>query len=144
MVGSNVPPVVKALDGPSVRVTGWVEELLPLYRSSRVGIAPLRYGAGVKGKVGEALSLGLPMAMTSIAAEGMHIQDGVTGMVSDDPAGLADRIVQLMADDDLWRRLSARGRELISERFGPRAAQAAILGVLREARRSPITQEVPA
>ena len=144
VVGSNVPPIVKALDGPSVRVTGWVEDLLPLYRSTRVGIAPLRYGAGVKGKVGEALSLGLPMAMTSIAAEGMHIEDGATGMVCDDPAGLADRIVALMDDDDLWRRLSASGRELISEHFGPRAAQAAILTVLREARHAPAGQEVPA
>lgn len=144
VVGSNVPPAVKALAGPSVRVAGWVEDLLPLYRSARVGIAPLRYGAGVKGKVGEALSLGLPMAMTSIAAEGMHIEDGVHSMVADDPQGLADRVVALIDDDALWLRLSANGRELISERFGPRAAQAAILSVLRATERVAVAEGVPA
>ena len=144
IVGSNVPPVVRALDGPSVRVVGWVEDLLPLYRSVRVGIAPLRYGAGVKGKVGEALSLGLPMGMTTIAAEGMHLKDGVSAMVADDPDGLADRIVALIDDDALWRSMSASGREVISERFGPRAAQAAILTVLRETSAMQAVAEVPA
>jgi GT2 family glycosyltransferase len=144
VVGSNVPPAVKALETKAVRVAGWVEDLLPLYRSARVGIAPLRYGAGVKGKVGESLSLGLPMAMTTIAAEGMHIEDGVSSMVSDDPEGLADRILALLDDDDLWRTLSANGRELISEHFGPRAAQAAILSVLRETAPAKTLEEVPA
>lgn len=134
VVGSNVPAVVKALDGPAVRIAGWVQDLVPLYRSSRVGIAPLRYGAGVKGKVGEALSLGLPMAMTSIAAEGMHIENGVQSMVSDDASTMAEQIGCLLSDDALWQRLSDAGRLLIAERFGPAAARRAIMDTLSATR----------
>jgi len=140
-------PQEQALASSSVRVAGWVEDLLPLYRSSRVGVAPLRYGAGVKGKVGESLSLGLPMVMTTIAAEGMHVEDGVQSMVADDPDGFADRIVVLMEHDALWAAVSARGRELISERFGPGAAKTAILQSIRatdQRRLAPVEDWVPA
>jgi O-antigen biosynthesis protein len=133
VVGSNVPDSIRALAGDHVRIAGWVDDLVPLYRSARVGLAPLRYGAGIKGKVGEAMSLGLPMAMTTIAAEGMHITDRVEGMVADDPAAMADAICALIVDDELWARVSAAGRVLIDQRFGVSAARASIIATLQAA-----------
>lgn len=144
VVGSNVPPTITALAGPSVKVLGWVEDILPLYRSARLAVAPLRYGAGVKGKVGESLAFGLPMVMTSIAAEGMHVDDGIHGLVADEAPGFAARVVELMEDDDLWRRVSMRGRDLISQRFGPGAARSAIMTVLRDVRGRTAPEGVPA
>ena len=121
VAGSQVPPRVHALKSEAVEVIGWVPRLEPLYGRVRAAVAPLRYGAGIKGKVGEALSLGVPTAMTAVAAEGMHIDDGVHALVADDPAALAERIVRLLRDDDLWLQLSRRGRQLVEQRFSPKA-----------------------
>jgi GT2 family glycosyltransferase/glycosyltransferase involved in cell wall biosynthesis len=123
IAGSHMTDRVRALQSEAVEVIGWVPRLEPLYACVRAVVAPLRYGAGLKGKVGEALSLGVPTAMTAIAAEGMHIDDGVHALVADQPAELADRIVRLMRDDDLWFQLSRSGQKLIEQRFSPEAVR---------------------
>jgi GT2 family glycosyltransferase/glycosyltransferase involved in cell wall biosynthesis len=130
IAGSHVPDRIRALASDAVEVLGWVPSLAPLYARVRAAIAPLRYGAGIKGKVGEALALGVPMAMTAIAAEGMHIEDGVHALVADDPAGLAARIVRLMQDDDLWLSLARGGQRLAAERFSPGAVLPLLEGLL--------------
>lgn len=84
----------------------------------RLSIAPLRYGAGLKGKVGEALAAGLPVVGTTIAAEGYaHPERGM--LVEDGPDGFARAMVRLSTDDELWTRLSEGGRSLIGEQLGP-------------------------
>jgi glycosyltransferase involved in cell wall biosynthesis len=121
IAGADITDRVRALESEAVQVLGWVPRLEPLYARVRAAVAPLRYGAGMKGKVGEALSVGVPMAMTTVAAEGMYIENGVHALVADDPDMLADGIVQLLQDDDLWVRLSNRGQRLVEERYSPRA-----------------------
>lgn len=123
IAGSHPTERVRRLQAPGVEVLGWVPRLEPLYRRVRVAVAPLRYGAGMKGKVGEALSLGVPAALTPVAAEGMYIDDGVHAFVAEDPDSLAERVVQLLTDDDVWLGMSWRGRRLIDERFSPQAVR---------------------
>lgn len=118
IVGDAAPPEVLALAGPDVTVTGWVPSVEPYLRSARVSVAPLRYGAGLKGKIGEALAAGLPVVTTSVGAEGMGLEDGAAALVADDPAAFAAAIVRLHADDELWRALSTAGPALVSERYG--------------------------
>jgi GT2 family glycosyltransferase/glycosyltransferase involved in cell wall biosynthesis len=136
IAGSHPPDEVLALANDRVTVTGWVQDLLPLYAASRVAVAPLRYGAGVKGKVGEAMSLGMPMVLTSIASEGMHIDHGVHALVADNPEDFAANVIQLLRDDDLWLRLSSAGRQLIHDRFGVDATRGMIEQALSQAARS--------
>src|SRR5262249_31061824 len=123
IAGSHTTDRVRALASEGVEVVGWQPHLEPLYSRVRAAVAPLRYGAGVKGKVGEALALGVPTVMTSVAAEGMHIVDDVHGIVADDPEELAERLVRLMSDNDLWLRLSRRGQQLVQEQFSPSAVR---------------------
>ena len=130
IVGSEPTQAVLALAAQSVTVAGWVPETLPVYEAARIAIAPLRYGAGVKGKVGEAMSLGVPMVMTSIASEGMHIEHGVHALVADDPQDFADHIADLVTNDDLWRTLSHNGEQLIHDRFGVDATRAMVADAL--------------
>jgi O-antigen biosynthesis protein len=118
IVGSDPTSAILNLASDNVTVAGWVPDTMSLYESSRIAIAPLRYGAGVKGKVGEALSLGVPMVVTSIASEGMHIQDRQHALVSDTSEEFANSILELMSDDLLWRSISVAGQDLIHERFG--------------------------
>ncbi|WP_184728963.1 glycosyltransferase [Saccharopolyspora phatthalungensis] len=126
IVGSNPTDEVRALAGPGVQVHGWVADLGPRYAMSRVTLAPLRFGAGVKGKVGESLSLGVPVVGTAVAIEGMHLTDGQEVLVADDAAGLAEATVRLLTDDDDWRRLSEAGKAGIAAQFGPDVSRAAL------------------
>lgn len=131
VVGPHAPDGIRALQSDGVEILGWVQDLLPLYGSVRMVVAPLRYGAGVKGKVGEALALGVPTVMTSIAAEGMHVEDGVHAFVADDPETMAALIVRLFADDAIWHALSRRGRALVTDRCSPAAVRPLLDAVLR-------------
>ena len=120
VVGSNPPPEILALASKHVDVVGWVHRLDPLYASARVVIAPLRFGAGIKGKVGEALGFGVPVVTTSVGAEGMGLIDGVTARIADDEQGIADAVLALLDDDGLWSDLSAAGLAYVDEAFGAR------------------------
>jgi GT2 family glycosyltransferase len=124
IVGQNPPPEIETLSGPNVHVTGWVADLQPLLAEHRVSVAPLRYGAGMKGKIGEALAHGLPVVTTPSGAEGM---DGNGAMlVAEGPQELAAAAVSLLRDDVLWTELADKGRALVEERWSPRAVQRSV------------------
>ena len=110
LVGSNPTAQVLALAGERVEVTGFVDdgELQRRYAQARVAVVPLRYGAGVKSKVVEALQQGLPLVTTSVGAQGLP---GVeeTCAVADDEAALADHLLRLLDDDAAWQQQSRFG-----------------------------------
>jgi O-antigen biosynthesis protein len=76
-----------------VEVTGYVPETAPYLRAAWVSIAPLRFGAGMKGKVGEAMSFGLPVVTTSVGAEGFGLTPGEHALVADDPDEFAQAVI---------------------------------------------------
>jgi glycosyltransferase involved in cell wall biosynthesis len=119
IVGARPPAEVVELARPEVDVTGWVQDLTPLYESARVMVAPLRYGAGMKGKVTQSLAAGLPVVTTPIGAEGLEAVDGREMMIAERPADLAARIVRVLREDDLWRELSRAGQEVAARLFSP-------------------------
>lgn len=121
IAGSNPPPEFEAYAAhdPNVQVTGFVEDHRKLLMQCRVGMAPLRYGAGIRGKIGEYLACGLPCVTTGIGAEGMGLRHGIEVMVADAPDAFAARIVELHADEEAWGRLSAAGAAYIERTFSP-------------------------
>lgn len=121
-VGSKPPQVVQDLAAHDVEITGFVEDLKPMLDRMRVSVAPLRYGAGVKGKVGTALANGLPTVVSPVAAEGMSIIDGEHVLTASSPIEFAEAIVQVYTDKVLWTRLSQHGVECAERTWGPRAA----------------------
>ena len=125
-------PEVDALAAPGVLVTGHVPDLAPLYAGSRVAIAPLRFGAGIKGKVLEAMACGLPVVMTPVAAEGTGAVAGVHALVAATPAAFADAVVALYTDDVLWRQLAAAGQQLVDERFSHAAVKSILAATIAE------------
>jgi GT2 family glycosyltransferase/SAM-dependent methyltransferase/glycosyltransferase involved in cell wall biosynthesis len=114
IVGPNPPPEVSLLASPLVDVTGWVDDLEPLLRSSRLLVAPISYGAGLKGKVTQALAAGLPVVTTPLGVEGLAPVEGEQVLVGRDTAELVRHVVRACTDDRLWERLSAGGQELIA------------------------------
>jgi GT2 family glycosyltransferase/SAM-dependent methyltransferase len=113
IVGPHPNEEVQALAGPNVDVTGWVEDLQPLIDGARLMVAPLRYGAGMKGKVTQSLGAGLPVVTTPTGAEGLGAEDGAELLIGCDAAQLAEQVVRAYTDDELWRTLSARGQDVV-------------------------------
>ncbi|MBS0565924.1 MAG: glycosyltransferase [Proteobacteria bacterium] len=130
VIGSKVVEEVLALATGSVIVHGYVEDIAPYMDGCRISVAPLRVGAGVKGKVNMAMSYGLPVVATTTAVEGMHVRAGSDVLVADAPAEFADAIVRLYADEALWNTLSANGLANVRAHFSFDAARAALKAIL--------------
>jgi glycosyltransferase involved in cell wall biosynthesis len=118
IVGSNGPAEITALEGPRITVSGFVtdERLAELYRKARVAIAPVRFGAGVKGKVVEAMRYGVPIVTTTTGGQGLPLA-GVGVPQHDDAAEFAQAVITMLEDDEMWRRVSASEQSLAKERF---------------------------
>jgi GT2 family glycosyltransferase/SAM-dependent methyltransferase len=114
IVGSHAPREVEALATSRVDVRGWVAELEPLLDAARVLAAPVRFGAGMKGKVTQGLAAGLPIVTTPVGAEGLDASDGEQMLIGETAEALAERILRVVEDDALWGSLSQQGQELIT------------------------------
>ena len=97
---------------------------------ARIALAPLRYGAGVKGKVNLSMAHGQPVVATSCAVEGMHLRDGEDVLVADDAQGFADAIVRLYEDEALWPRLRDNGLVNVERHFSLDAGRDVVRRVL--------------
>lgn len=123
IVGSNPTQDILALNSADVIVTGFVsdEELTNLYNSCRVVVAPLRFGAGVKGKVVEAIYNQVPLVTTSIGAEGLsEIEDYID--ISDDALNFAEKVVEIYRDEKTWNKMSIKSIEYIDTYFSQERA----------------------
>ena len=123
ILGSHITERVKALASPSIRPIGFISSPESVFERSRVFVAPLRDGAGMKGKIGHSLSCGLPVVTTTIGAEGLDLVDGTHALIADRPDDFARAVVRAYSDARLWKRLSTRGRSHIVSRFSERATQ---------------------
>lgn len=117
IVGNNPTAKVESLASSHVTVTGWVPETRPYLERCRVAVIPLRYGAGNKGKVGEAMAHGVPMVSTSIGAEGMNIVHGVHAFIADTPEEFARYAVELYTNEGLWKEFAAAGQKLVAAQY---------------------------
>lgn len=113
---------------------GHVADLSPLLSACRAGVAPLRFGAGVKGKVNLYMAHGLPCVATACAAEGMHLRDGEDALIADDADAFVDAIARLHGDDGLWATLSANGRRNVQRHFSFEAAREAVAATFAKGR----------
>lgn len=130
VIGSKVPDAIRALADEHVLVHGYVEDIAPYMDGCRISVAPLRYGAGVKGKVNMAMSYGLPVVATIAAVEGMHVRAGEDVLVADEAAAFAANVVRLYRDEALWNRLSANGLANVERHFSFDAAREALRRLL--------------
>ena len=117
----------RTLQSDGVTVHGRVRDLRALYAQVRLSVAPLRFGAGVKGKVNQAMSLGVPVVLSTVAAEGMHLTHGLDAMIADEPDAMVAAIREAYYDPALWLRLSEAGLENVRAHFSPERARDALL-----------------
>jgi GT2 family glycosyltransferase/glycosyltransferase involved in cell wall biosynthesis len=117
IVGNNPTQKVHDLASEHIVVTGWVPEVKPYLSKCRVSVIPLRFGAGMKGKVGETMSHGLPMVSTTVGTEGMRIVPQEHAFVTDHAQEFARYAVQLYSDKAIWEEMSRKGKDLISSQY---------------------------
>ncbi|OCC14270.1 Glycosyltransferase [Dissulfuribacter thermophilus] len=118
IVGSNPSKEIKGLANDYIEVTGYVPDVSDFFMKSRVFVSPLRYGAGLKGKIGQSLGYGLPVVTTSIGAEGFLMQgEEPPFLIADDPSDFAEKVLSLYRQKDLWEEMSARGKAFIGRHF---------------------------
>lgn len=130
LAGSKPPQEVLDLAGDGVVVPGWIEDLGPLYQSARVVVAPLRYGAGMKGKIGESLSRGVPTVTTPDGVDGLGVEAGRDVLIGDDAEEIADLVASIYTDRPRWEAMSGSGRAAIEDRFGLEASRKRLVSLL--------------
>lgn len=131
VVGADAPAEILALARvPGVRLHGHVPDLVPLLTQARIAIAPLRFGAGVKGKVNQAMAHGVPVVATACAVEAMHLHDGDDVLVADTADAFAAAILRLETDAALWQRLADHGCASVAQHFSADAARPVLRRVL--------------
>ena len=101
----NVNHEISDINHPNINFLGYVPDIEPLFKSNRMMVAPLRYGAGVKGKIGQAFEYYLPVITSSIGAEGMNLIHNENLLIEDTKEGFANAIINLYTDKMLWQKL---------------------------------------
>ena len=126
-IGGDVPPDIRERgDHDGVVIHGHVADIAPYMDGCRISVAPLRFGAGVKGKVNLAMAHGQPVVATGCAVEGMHLVDGRDVLVADDADGFAAQTVRLYRDQALWASLAQAGLENVRQHFSLDAARGTV------------------
>jgi len=139
LIGSKAPEQVRALDGNGVRFHGFVKSLDPWLDGCRLAVAPLRYGAGIKGKVNMSMSRGQPVVATPMAVEGMFAQSGRDVLIAESAQEFAAEVVRLYRDEELWNRISESGLENVRQYFSVETARLGLQRLLESLQ----TQENP-
>jgi GT2 family glycosyltransferase/glycosyltransferase involved in cell wall biosynthesis len=123
IVGDKAPPDVVALADEDIVVTGSQRDVRQLFDSVRLSVAPLRFGAGVKGKINQSMAFGVPVVATSLAVEGMELTDHEDVLVADEPEDFARALIELYESEELWNRLSENGIKKTKESYSVDAAR---------------------
>lgn len=132
LVGSRMPEWLQNTHAPGLYNHGFVEDLMPHLTGRKVALAPLRYGAGVKGKVNQAMAHGIPVVATSMAAEGLHTEHDVDILIADDTDSFVDEIIRVYHDEELWQRLSEGGLANVEAHFSRKAARQVLEDILSQ------------
>ncbi|MGH9194214.1 MAG: glycosyltransferase family 4 protein, partial [Acidimicrobiia bacterium] len=134
LAGSSPPESLLRRHGGSVAVTGYVDDLEALYREATVIVAPNLTGAGVKFKVLDAMSHGLPVVATPIAAEGIveGSPPGVFAAITGDPQAMAAQLLEILEDPDTGRAIGRAAREWVRTKYDLEHSVATMLRTYRE------------
>ena len=141
VVGNKPPEEVLALASDRVIVTGFVEELTPYFEASRVFVAPLRYGAGIKGKLVTALAHGVPSVATNIAAEGIAHAGDEHMSIADDPSQFASEVLRIYEDESSWSRMREAGLRYVEDNYSRAATSKICLHALNVADETWLTRQ---
>lgn len=136
LAGAEPTKEVRALAGPKVTVTGWVEDIRPYYQSARIFVAPMLSGSGLQNKLLEAMAMGIPCVTTLVANGTLGATSKQEILVGKCTAAMVSHIVRLLGDSKLRERLSVKGRAFVLKNYSWEESCKYLELVLRQAVRN--------
>lgn len=117
--GAYPPPKATALHNvkQGFLIKGWADDALAVMQHARVCLAPLAFGAGLKGKLLDAMRCGTPNVTTAVGAEGMTLDSNWSGVIAQDSDSIAQAAVALYQQPELWHRLQTNGFDIVQKKF---------------------------
>ena len=117
--GAYTPPKATALHNPAqgFHVLNWAEDALEVMSHARICMAPLRFGAGIKGKIADAMLCGTPNVTTPVGAEGMHGELPWAGAIEQSATAIAAAAVHLYQNAEAWHQAQQHGQTLLAQRY---------------------------
>ncbi|HEX4505189.1 MAG TPA: glycosyltransferase [Alphaproteobacteria bacterium] len=134
LAGSAMPEIVTALVGPDIEILGTVPDLDEVFSRVRLTIAPLRYGAGIKGKVLNSFAAGIPCVMTPVAAEGLALDGRLQGLIAETTEDIAALVLRLHGDTAELTALSEACLAFVREHYSDEATTAALKAAITAVR----------
>ena len=123
VIGDKAPPQVVALADEGIVITGFQPDVGAYFDNIRLSVAPLRYGAGVKGKINQSMGLGVPVVATSLAVEGMFLTDREDVLIGDTPEDFARALIEVYGSEELWHYVSKNALEKTKALYSVEAAR---------------------
>lgn len=117
IIGNAPPPEIQALASERVEVLGYVPDTAPFLEAACISVAPLRFGGGMKGKIGEAMSHALPVVTTAAGIEGFGLTPDQDVLLGDTPETFADAVIRLLSEETLYERIRMAGFEFIQRNY---------------------------
>lgn len=130
IIGSNPPESILKLNSDKFKIIGFAKEVSPYFLNSRIFLAPLRYGAGIKGKIGQSLEFGLPLVTTSIGAEGFNFKENRNIIVGNTSQEIVENILLLYKNKEVWEKISSDSKKVI-ESFSINTIENKILSLVK-------------
>lgn len=136
--GAYTPPKAAALHNAAqgFHIMNWAEDALQVMSDARICLAPLRFGAGIKGKLIDAMLCGTPSVTTPIGAEGMHNDQPWPGAVCRTAQDLANAAVELYRDEARWQAAQSQGQALLNDVYPQAIHGPALINKLQECRKN--------
>ena len=134
IIGPNPPKELLDLceGDDQIKILGYVENIEDIFDSCKLSIAPLRYGAGIKGKIGTSSSYGVPCIATSVAAEGMGMKNGFDLIIADKPEDFAKNLIEIYHNKEKWENISKKTIEFIEKNYSYSIGKSKIKSLLNE------------
>lgn len=115
-----------------IRVAGHSKELAEIYKTVRVSLIPLRFGAGIKGKIIETMEYGVPFVSTSIGTEGLFFDEKWTDCIADDWNTFSKKAISQYCDMTKWNYYQDLGKQHLKNRFSKSGLESRFLNELDE------------
>lgn len=115
--GSGMEGLSSTYNSENIVIKGFVPSLDDVFHQHRVFVCPLSFGAGIKGKVLDAMTYGVPCVLSDIAAEGTGLEQGVNTLIAHSEKEWAEAIIKLYEDEELWNSLSNNSKKLAASKY---------------------------
>ncbi|MBO9585464.1 MAG: glycosyltransferase [Flavobacterium sp.] len=129
IIGSNPPDSIVKLNSEKFRILGYVEDVSSYFLNSKIFVAPLRYGAGIKGKIGQSLEFGLPLVTTNIGAEGFDFKENRDVLIGNTSEEIVTNIINISHNKELWEKINTDSEKVI-EPFSVKSIEKKILSLI--------------